>query len=160
MVRILKTKIDNTAADDNPSVLDAVASALTTGSNSDSARSSTTDQTSTPREAQEVYVDIMITKKRGFPLWIPSPNTSLPPEYRHSGVSIGDVGVLTPDGGFDFIFNVFDNASDPINANSGLTDTFSPLRPPLQLHEIQRFKQNTAGTLMGDDSFERTDSPP
>ncbi|KAF5313294.1 hypothetical protein D9619_002338 [Psilocybe cf. subviscida] len=102
----------------------------------------------------------MITKKRGFPLWIPSPNTSLPPEYRYSGVSIGDVGVLTPDGGFDFIFNVFDDASDPINANSGLTDTFSPLRPPLQLHEIQRFKQNTAGTLMGDDSFERTDSPP
>jgi hypothetical protein len=100
----------------------------------------------------------MITKARGFPLWIPSSNTSLPPEYRYSGVSIGDVGVLTPEGGFDFIFNVFADAGDPVNANSELPDDFLPLRPPLRHREIQRFKENIAGTLMADDSFERVDN--
>lgn len=111
----------------------------------------------TPRDAREVYLDVMMAKNRGFPLWIPSPNTLLPPEYRCSGVSIGDVGVLTPEGGFDFIFNIFADAGDPVNANSGLSRSFVPLIPPLRSYEVQRFNESPAGSMISDDSFGRTD---
>lgn len=141
-------------------MVDASSSRSASGTSNDNAQTPTTVQTGTPRDAREVYVDIMITKNRGFPLWIPSPSTSLPPEYRLTGVSIGDVGVLTPEGGFDILFNIFADANDPINANSGLADSFTPLRPPLRHYEVRRFKENIAGTLVGDDSFKRTDNLP
>lgn len=146
-------RLNHEDSNENASVV--VTSAPSTSN--DNAQSTTPEQAATPRDAREVYADIMLTKNRGFPLWIPSPNIFLPPEYRCSGISIGDVGVLTAEGAFDFIFNIFADASDPVHAYSGLTDSFHPLRPPLQNSEIQRFKENIAGTLLGDDSFEQTD---
>lgn len=156
-VFVLMDVFNKVAGYHDASVIDSPSFATADPSNV-SAQSSTLEQRRTPRESREVYTDILISKKRGFPLWIPSPNASLPPEYRCSGVSIGDVGILTPEGGFDFIFNIFAEFSDPVNAHSGLTENFSPLRPPLHHHEIQRFKENIAGTLISDDSFIRMDN--
>ncbi|KAF5312961.1 hypothetical protein D9619_002342 [Psilocybe cf. subviscida] len=142
---------------ENGSVVDACPPSTTIEPDNDNVQCSMSEKTRMPRDARDVYEDIMITKNHGFPLWIPTPNTFLPPDYRYSGVSIGDVGVITPEGAFDFFFNIFADASDPIHANSRLPDIFSPLRPPLRDYEIQRFKENMAGTVVGDDSFRRTD---
>ncbi|KAF8959275.1 hypothetical protein BDZ97DRAFT_1632460, partial [Flammula alnicola] len=51
----------------------------------------------------------------GFPLLIPQPNTRLPKPYRAEGTCIGDVGMLTPEGGYEFLLNICRPASDPIN---------------------------------------------
>lgn len=40
---------------------------------------------------------------------------SLPIEYREVGIDIGDVGIITPDGGFDFLFNIWLPSSHPVN---------------------------------------------
>ncbi|EDR00406.1 uncharacterized protein LACBIDRAFT_295784 [Laccaria bicolor S238N-H82] len=57
--------------------------------------------------SNSIYERHMYLKQHGFPLWIPQPNTTLPRSYQRQGVSIGDVGIFTSDGGFDFLFNPF-----------------------------------------------------
>jgi hypothetical protein len=77
----------------------------------------------------EVYVRCLLPKKRGFPLWVPKPHRNLPYEYRKKGVSIGDVGIVTSSGVFDFLFNICLPAHHPINGNL-VPDNFRPLEPP------------------------------
>jgi hypothetical protein len=69
--------------------------------------------------ASDVYSRILLTKGIGYPLWIPEP----PPEYETEGVSIGDVGLITFDGRFDILFNIFSSAAHD-------SDDFAP--PTLQ----------------------------
>ncbi|KAJ7838272.1 hypothetical protein B0H14DRAFT_1087659 [Mycena olivaceomarginata] len=76
----------------------------------------------------EVYCRQMLRQKRGFPLYEPAPQTNLPVEYQKCGVSIGDVGSITPEGIFDFFFNIFLPAENPVNANDTPAD-FSPMAP-------------------------------
>jgi hypothetical protein len=64
-----------------------------------------------PRSAQveseaETYTRILLPFKLGYPLWRPNP-TENPPEHRRQGVNIGDVGRISYDGRFIFLFNVF-----------------------------------------------------
>jgi hypothetical protein len=77
----------------------------------------------------DVYARLMLPKKRGFPLWIPQPHQNLPRDYRKNGVDIGDVGIVTSDGVFDFLFNICRPSHDPINRD-GVPDDFLPLQPP------------------------------
>lgn len=53
---------------------------------------------------------------------------NLPPEYQKKGVAIGDVGRVTPEGVFDFFFNIYLPDGHPINGND-VPDDFSPLQP-------------------------------
>ncbi|KAJ6548290.1 hypothetical protein B0H10DRAFT_2129407 [Mycena sp. CBHHK59/15] len=76
----------------------------------------------------EVYCRLMLRQKRGFPLYEPAPQINLPAEYQRHGVSIGDVGCVTPEGIFDFFFNVFLPPEHPINGNR-TPDDFSPMPP-------------------------------
>ncbi|KAJ7868838.1 hypothetical protein B0H13DRAFT_1484566, partial [Mycena leptocephala] len=73
------------------------------------------------------YCGQLIRQGRGVPLYVPGPPGNLPDEYRRNGVSIGDVGRVTPDGAFDFFFNIYLEADHPINANC-VPDDFSPLK--------------------------------
>ncbi|KAL0572719.1 SCF ubiquitin ligase complex subunit cdc4 [Marasmius crinis-equi] len=75
----------------------------------------------------EVYARLLFPLRHGCALWCPEPNDALSPEYRESGARIGDVGIMTADGGFDFIFNVLCDADDPIN-QYGVPDGFEPLQ--------------------------------
>ncbi|KAJ7672366.1 hypothetical protein DFH06DRAFT_1467841 [Mycena polygramma] len=79
----------------------------------------------------ETYCNQMLHQKRGFPLYVPGPQPR-PAEYREKGISIGDVGSVTSDGGFDFYFNIFLSAEHPINANRTPED-FSPM----QLYDLE-----------------------
>ncbi|KAF8996266.1 hypothetical protein BDQ17DRAFT_1364706 [Cyathus striatus] len=77
----------------------------------------------------DVYIEHMFPLKHGYPLWFPEPDSSCSLEYRRKGVSIGDVGVITSDGGFDFLFNIWLKAQDPINPNNLPADFDSAPRP-------------------------------
>ncbi|KAJ6561054.1 hypothetical protein DFH09DRAFT_921083, partial [Mycena vulgaris] len=72
------------------------------------------------------YCSHLLRQGRGFPLYVPGPPRNLPEEYQQRGVAIGDVGRVTPDGVFDFFFNIYQSADDPINANF-VPEDFSPL---------------------------------
>ncbi|KAF8157608.1 hypothetical protein K438DRAFT_1528975, partial [Mycena galopus ATCC 62051] len=63
----------------------------------------------------EIFSNQMLRQKRGFPLYAPEPQETLPTEYQECGVQIGDVGTITPEGSFDFFFNIFLPADHPIN---------------------------------------------
>ena len=100
---------------------------------------SPTSNTSLPfRRSSDIYAQHLASKKRGFPLWIPEPNRNLPLEYQRQGISIGDVGIITPSGGFSFLFNICLPGYDPVNP-SELPEGFAELHPPLNPLHIQDF---------------------
>ncbi|KAG9311404.1 hypothetical protein JVU11DRAFT_8516 [Chiua virens] len=57
-----------------------------------------------PRSPQELYTRLL-SSLRGYPLWTPEPSHELLMR-RRDGFRIGDVGVVTDDGGFDVLFNI------------------------------------------------------
>jgi hypothetical protein len=73
------------------------------------------------------YCSQLLRQGRGTPLYVPGPQVNLPAEYRRRGVAIGDVGRVTPEGIFDFFFNIYLSADHPINAN--IPQDFVPLSP-------------------------------
>ncbi|KAF8176686.1 hypothetical protein K438DRAFT_73229 [Mycena galopus ATCC 62051] len=75
----------------------------------------------------ENYCGQLLRQGRGFPLYVPDPQVNLPLEYRSRGVAIGDVGRITPEGSFDFFFNIYLPADHPINAR--IPEDFVPLSP-------------------------------
>jgi len=77
-------------------------------------------------------VEHLLNEGRGYPLWVLQANTNLSREYRSRGISIGDVGFITPSGEFDFLFNICLPADDPVNPGVDLVpDGFEPLKPLL-----------------------------
>jgi hypothetical protein len=74
----------------------------------------------------EIYCSQLLRQKRGFPLYDPEPRQTLPQEYQRGGVAIGDVGRITPEGAFDFFFNIYLPADHPIN-NNNVPENFCPL---------------------------------
>lgn len=100
----------------------------------------------------KIYQDALGDEGHGFPLWVPSPNLNLHLTYRRHGVSIGDVGILTPFGAFDFLFNIFKPADDPINAAA--PPGFQPLtssRP--NLTDTQRYPYFNEGVHIASQSI-------
>ncbi|KAF9002709.1 hypothetical protein BDQ17DRAFT_1306127 [Cyathus striatus] len=77
-------------------------------------------------DSGELYSRLLWSTDCGFPLWNPDADRNLPLEYRLKGISIGDVGILRSDGSFDFMFNVYLEANDPVNMNRVPND-FVPL---------------------------------
>ncbi|KAJ7126735.1 hypothetical protein C8R44DRAFT_667434, partial [Mycena epipterygia] len=73
----------------------------------------------------EFYCSQLLRQMRGFPLYVPGPQRNLPLEYQRSGVAIGDVGRVTPEGIFDFFFNIYLPPEHPINAN--IPEDFYPM---------------------------------
>jgi len=81
-----------------------------------------TIQPSTPLSSSEidetvsdVYRRHMGLKKKGrHALWTPQPYLQLPLKYRRGGTQVGDVGIITQEGAFDFMFNICGTiAQDP-----------------------------------------------
>ncbi|KAJ7625706.1 caspase domain-containing protein [Roridomyces roridus] len=80
-----------------------------------------------PMTDSELYQKLLRHKGFGLPLWDPQPADSLPAEYRREGVRIGDVGFITKQGGFYFVFNICVAANHPINAFHGVPEGFRPV---------------------------------
>ncbi|KAF8176678.1 hypothetical protein K438DRAFT_1607382 [Mycena galopus ATCC 62051] len=79
------------------------------------------------RSVSGTYCSQLLRQGRGFPLYVPDPQVNLPVEYRNRGVAIGDVGRITPEGSFDFFFNIYLPADHPINTR--IPEDFVPLSP-------------------------------
>lgn len=103
----------------------------------------------------QIYEQHLQTKQRGFPLWIPEPNQRLPVSYRRKGVSIGDVGIITPSGGFSFLFNVCLPGGHPINPRI-LPEGFSPIYPPIDEDDIRQFPEFKPGSYVASSSVEES----
>ncbi|KAK7033461.1 hypothetical protein R3P38DRAFT_795399 [Favolaschia claudopus] len=71
------------------------------------------------------YTSLLLRQGRGFPLYIPAPPANLSAAYRRKGVAIGDVGRVTPEGSFDFFFNIYLPRGHTINVNT--PPDFEPL---------------------------------
>jgi hypothetical protein len=106
-------------------------------------------------EACQIYAQHMTEKGRGTPIWHPGPSNTLPEAYRRRGTAVGDVGILTASGGFDFFFNISLPADHPIN-RQGLPEGFSPLFPPLQSSDIHRHMEFNRNTYLLSASVERS----
>ncbi|KAJ7810745.1 hypothetical protein B0H13DRAFT_2475895, partial [Mycena leptocephala] len=102
----------------------------------------------------EIYCSQLLCQKRGFPLYDPQPRQTLPQEYQKSGVAIGDVGRITPDGAFDFFFNVYLPADHPINDND-VPENFCPL--PRHRSKDLYNKSYFAGDHVSTPSIQRLD---
>jgi hypothetical protein len=76
--------------------------------------------------ASDVYARSLLPEGHGFPMWVPKPADNLPQEYRDRGIDIGDVGIVTSDGSFDFLFNICLPFDHPINLG----------RTPPGFHEV------------------------
>jgi len=105
----------------------------------------------------EIYERLLRRKGRGFALYIPQPNRRLPIAYRRVGICIGDVGVITPDGGFNFLFNICVPHDDPANP-SILPQGFSPLQPALTDVDVVEFSQYSPGSYLASTSIEKKES--
>ncbi|KAJ7850410.1 hypothetical protein B0H14DRAFT_3665157, partial [Mycena olivaceomarginata] len=73
----------------------------------------------------QIYCNQLLSLRRGFPLYIPGPSQMLPAEYQTSGIQIGDVGTVTPEGLFDCFFNIYLPADDPVNLDNVPDDFLS-----------------------------------
>ena len=72
----------------------------------------------------------MLMHKMGYPLYEPTPLRILPTVYRKHGIRVGDVGVITEDGAFDFMFNACQGHDQPDAAvnSAELPDRFELLQ--------------------------------
>jgi hypothetical protein len=77
-------------------------------------------------DQQQVYCSLLYSKKLGFPIW--RPDLSIPQKVQ--GIEIGDVGLMSADGSFDFLFNICAGPSGSIN-NGAVPDCFQQLRREL-----------------------------
>ncbi|KAJ7483236.1 hypothetical protein FB451DRAFT_1029502 [Mycena latifolia] len=71
------------------------------------------------------YSRLLHPKGQGCPLFHPQPFSDLPRAAREIGTRIGDVGIVTPNGAFDPIFNILDRAED---SRSGVPRGFEQVR--------------------------------
>ena len=107
-----------------------------------------------PPKDNEIYERLLRRKKRGFALYVPQPNRRLPIAYQRIGIRIGDVGIITPDGGFCFLFNICVPHDDPINPRI-LPQDFSPLEPSLTDVDVVEFSRFISGSYLASASIEK-----
>ncbi|THU98699.1 hypothetical protein K435DRAFT_660464, partial [Dendrothele bispora CBS 962.96] len=71
---------------------------------------------------------MLYPKGHGYPLWTPEPNEQTPAEYYEDGIKVGDVGFITQDGGFEFLFNITLPENHEIHQKwRGVPGNFKPL---------------------------------
>jgi len=101
----------------------------------------------------EVYRRHMALRKKGrHPLWIPQPNLHLPLEYRRRGTQVGDVGIITEDGAFDFMFNIcapVSGSTDSLNLPAGFQPIYPPISPEKEVVVLAEHSARDALTSRG-----------
>ena len=79
---------------------------------------------------QDVYVECLLPKSRGYPLWCPEPSSTLPSSYQDNGLQIGDVGCIRPSGTFDVLLNICFGSEHLLHRHlANILDEFPPPIP-------------------------------
>jgi hypothetical protein len=99
----------------------------------------------------DVYARNLLVKSIGHPLWFPEPS-SYPPEYTRKGVGVGDVGVMSIEGHFDFLFNICLPSDHPINLNT--PPEFQPLEFNGESDVITTPQMHTLGTVIASEGIQ------
>ncbi|KAF8336124.1 hypothetical protein F5887DRAFT_987984 [Amanita rubescens] len=112
------------------------AEAISDCANPDVPSSSSEAYASTTRGQSHIYSLEMLFLEAGYPLYMPTPSRGLPAAYLRRGVRIGDVGLVTANGAFDFLFSVcqHDDPSDPGVNPSILPDSFEFIKPIIRVN--------------------------
>ncbi|KAF8172653.1 hypothetical protein BJ912DRAFT_911102 [Pholiota molesta] len=76
-----------------------------------------------------IYRDLLLKHLHGLPLWIPDPDENLE-GHKKQGISIGDLGILKEDGGFEYLFNIHVDADHSVNKDMVIPASFTPLPLP------------------------------
>ncbi|KAJ7496647.1 hypothetical protein FB451DRAFT_199775, partial [Mycena latifolia] len=109
------------------------------------------------RSDSEVYCSQLLRRGRGFPLYVPEPQRNLPLEYRKKGVAIGDVGRVTPEGIFDFFFNIYLAADHHIHVGH-IPENFSPLERYSSRDVV--YREYASGNYVSTPSVMKLDAEP
>ncbi|KIK98561.1 hypothetical protein PAXRUDRAFT_667596 [Paxillus rubicundulus Ve08.2h10] len=110
---------------------------------------------SSPPSPHNVYARLMtrVDPSRGYPLWFPEPDSSLPEDYRHGGLRIGDVGMVAADGSFDVLFNICLPEDHPIHQPNGVPENFKQI--VLSDRDIRQFPSaDGAGRVISTQSID------
>ncbi|KDR83120.1 hypothetical protein GALMADRAFT_152096 [Galerina marginata CBS 339.88] len=103
----------------------------------------------------DIYYRLMVVKGRGSPMRIPAPNQNLDISYQREGTTIGDVGIVTASGSFDFLFNICLPHDHPINPLE-LPENFTTLAiSPL---DIQRQAEFVGQSYLSSNSVKKSRS--
>ncbi len=84
----------------------------------------------------ESYSRSLLSVGNGYPIFDVIGDWDRSPLHLSRGPSLGDIGVLNPDGDFVFAFNVFAPADDPIHLNE-TPPNFTPLKS-LEQSEVSK----------------------
>lgn len=107
----------------------------------------------------ESYTRSLIMLGHGIPLWRPQGDGVAHPEYHQQGPQIGDVLLVTREGGFQFLVNIFRGHDEPIN--NRMQERYSPLT--LDSSEVTRvenhFKPGTVITSTEVVASKRCETP-
>ncbi|KAK0205134.1 caspase domain-containing protein [Desarmillaria ectypa] len=109
-----------------------------------------------------VYAQLMSTLGHGYPLWRPDCDPNAPPTYTKGEARVGDLGYLTNEGDFAYLFNVCADASDLSNSGRVPPD-FIPLTDfpePVVGERLEMHGKNTVLTASGCHSSTRLDQTP
>ncbi|KZP23002.1 hypothetical protein FIBSPDRAFT_858940 [Athelia psychrophila] len=87
-----------------------------------------------PEHPSRPYIRQLLRMRNGYPLYFPDRPRTLPPALIARGTSIGDVGLVQPDGSFHYAFNVFTPQADGAINCFGVPVGFYPL--PLRARDI------------------------
>ncbi|KDR72401.1 hypothetical protein GALMADRAFT_270796 [Galerina marginata CBS 339.88] len=91
------------------------------------------------KTSRDIYYQHIGVQRRGSPLWLPEPSEGLPIQYRRKGVEIGDVGIISEIGTFDFLFNICLDRDHPINPRE-LPENFTTLQiSPIDVTQYSEF---------------------
>lgn len=99
------------------------------------------------------YQRHLLVERHGSPLWSPQPHRRLPLSYRQKGISVGDIGVITPQGSFDFLFNICLPRGHPSNPEV-LPVGFSPVN--LLPTDICELREHDSGSCLLTPSIEKS----
>ncbi|KAF8969623.1 hypothetical protein BDZ97DRAFT_1754462 [Flammula alnicola] len=109
----------------------------------------------TVQQSSDIYYRHLAVKKRGYPLWLPEPNFYLPIQYQRKGIAVGDVGIITASGGFDFLFNICLPHDHIINLGR-VPEGFTPLHPAFDLNDVRGQLEFRADSYITSASVRRT----
>ncbi|KAF9045009.1 hypothetical protein BJ165DRAFT_1540818 [Panaeolus papilionaceus] len=101
------------------------------------------------QEPNRIYERHMLTRVRGYPLWLPEGDLNAPVKKRRVGVSIGDVGMVASDGYFSYLFNILLPANDPLQPER-LPEGYTPIKSlsSSAVSRVKKYKANSALTSL------------